>query len=107
MDGKFLLIGHANGLSVLDVLPSLHPPGNTNPNLRPEEADAVAIPLWIGEAVYQLNILEGHEEEEGGVVLALCGPADDELTKCIRMYQLTSLCSLVRWFASQQVSHKR
>ncbi|KAG8993126.1 hypothetical protein FRB90_000786, partial [Tulasnella sp. 427] len=103
--------GEAYGLSVVDVLPSLHPRKDQAPVAQPglaaqPLADAVAIPIWTGEAVYQLDLLEDatsdmNPDNPQGVVLALVGPSDEECNKTIRMYNLASLASLVRWYCSQ------
>ena len=65
-------------------------------------------------SVFQMNILEedeGGETGPQGVVLALVGPAsslspfskESESLRTIRMYSLTSLISLARWFLAQPV----
>lgn len=118
LSDRFLLVGSADGLSVVDVLPSLHPrKGEQAPSLNPglatqPLADAVAVPIWTGEAVYQLDLLEDatsdmNPESPQGVVLALVGPSDDECGKSIRMYNLASLASLVRWYCNQGVCRIR
>ncbi|KAG8916294.1 hypothetical protein FRC01_003244 [Tulasnella sp. 417] len=112
LSDRFLLVGSTDGLSVVDVLPSLHPrKGDHAPAMNPglatqPLADAVAVPIWTGEAVYQLDLLEDatsdmNPESPQGVVLALVGPSDDESGKSIRMYNLASLASLVRWYCNQ------
>ncbi|KAG8982012.1 hypothetical protein FRC05_000154 [Tulasnella sp. 425] len=112
MSDRFLLVGSTDGLSVVDVLPGLHPRKgdqalSMNPGLATQPlADAVAVPIWTGEAVYQLDLLEDvtsdmNPDSPQGVVLALVGPSDDECNKSIRMYNLASLASLVRWYCSQ------
>ncbi|KAG8899026.1 hypothetical protein FRC00_002017 [Tulasnella sp. 408] len=112
LSDRFLLVGSTDGLSVVDVLPSLHPrKGEQAPALNHDLAtqplaDAVAVPIWTGEAVYQLDLLEDatsdmNPESPQGVVLALVGPSDDECSKSIRMYNLASLASLVRWYCNQ------
>lgn len=114
MSDRFLLVGSTDGLSVVDVLPGLHPRKgdqalSMNPGMATQPlADAVAIPIWTGEAVYQLDLLEDvtsdvNPDSPQGVVLALVGPSDDECNKSIRMYNLASLASLVRWYCNQGV----
>ncbi|THH11481.1 hypothetical protein EW145_g628 [Phellinidium pouzarii] len=69
MGDRLLLIGHDNGLSVLDMFPSGDPR-----ELGP--ADAQVRSLWEGEGVYQLELLEFQDTGDVtplGVVLALIG----------------------------------
>ncbi|KII94654.1 hypothetical protein PLICRDRAFT_187014 [Plicaturopsis crispa FD-325 SS-3] len=86
---RLLLIGHSNG---------------------PQEAQAR--PIWEGEGVFQMSILElesNGERSPNGVVLALVGPehtagppAKDESLRTLRMYNLGSLTSLAKWAVSQK-----
>lgn len=63
-------------------------------------------------SVYQMSMLEVEDIGEGtpqGVVLALVGPdtntcsRDQEATRTLRMYNLSSLISLAKWAVSQKV----
>ncbi|TDL29387.1 hypothetical protein BD410DRAFT_779787 [Rickenella mellea] len=102
---RLVLFGHDDGLSVLDMFPS-GDPETSGP------ADAEVRPLWEGEGVFQLDLLE-FEETGGttpqGVVLALVGSDPDCLggreqdgMRSIRMYNLASLTSLARWAITQK-----
>lgn len=63
------------------------------------------------DSVYQMSMLEVEDIGEGtpqGVVLALvgpdtCGSRDQEATRTLRMYNLSSLISLAKWAVSQKV----
>ncbi|KAI0082509.1 hypothetical protein K474DRAFT_1655296 [Panus rudis PR-1116 ss-1] len=107
LNDRMLLIGHDEGLSVMDMYPkewSEHGLLEKGPN------DAQTRPIWIGEGVYQMNVLEAESTGEGtpqGVVLALVGPngespKDHESVRALRMYNLASLVSLARWAISQK-----
>ncbi|KAG8966019.1 hypothetical protein FRC03_012662 [Tulasnella sp. 419] len=111
---NFVLIGTRSGLSVLDPQPSLHTDtsGLSAATSDPPLSNALTIPIWKGEAVYQLSLLEQATEEAfnpagppsspQGVVLALVGTDDDEANRAVRMYSLSSLMSLVRWAVSSK-----
>ncbi|GBE79813.1 hypothetical protein SCP_0210140 [Sparassis crispa] len=109
LNDTLLLIGHDNGLSVLDMFPREWTDGGVverGPN------DAEARLIWEGEVVYQLTILEAESTGQGtpqGVVLALVGPDNDyckdqEGIRSLRMYNLASLISLAKWSVSQKGS---
>ncbi|KAI9513166.1 hypothetical protein F5148DRAFT_1317751 [Russula earlei] len=113
---RLLLIGHDDGLSVLNMFPQEW----TDVGLRtrgPGEAEAHSI--WTGEgsfgfktfiSVFQMSLLEVEEIGEStpqGVVLFLVGSDPDngkeqEHTRTLRMYNLASLISLARWAVSQK-----
>ncbi|KAH8118401.1 hypothetical protein DFH11DRAFT_1567213 [Phellopilus nigrolimitatus] len=105
MGNRLLLIGHDNGLSVLDMFPSGDPETSS-------PADAQARVIWEGEGVYQLELLEFQDTGDAtphGVVLALIGSEVDSLNskerdviRSIRMYSLSSLTSLARWAVTQK-----
>ncbi|KAG9014947.1 hypothetical protein FRB94_007019 [Tulasnella sp. JGI-2019a] len=104
---KIILIGTKAGLSVLDVHPTLQfqqpmPPSSLAHTL----ADAVSIPVWSGEAVHQLDLLEDSPDEQGnpcGVVLALVGRSDDESKdRSVRLYNLSSLANLAKWYTTRK-----
>lgn len=114
MSDRFLLLGTDNGLSVLDLLPELHG-GSSNSSGRGHIMsldDAKPRKLWIGESIHQLTLLEetktgGSEDGVKGVVLALVGVdfANGEGRKrTVRMYNLSSLCSLIAFVVNQPVS---
>ncbi|KAL0580505.1 hypothetical protein V5O48_001492 [Marasmius crinis-equi] len=101
---RLLLIGHDEGLSVLDMFPREWT-GSGGVSLKgPEEAQA--FPIWQGESVLQMSLLEVEDAGEGtpqGVVLLLVGPEpdspsgkDNEALKVLRMYNLASLTSLAK-----------
>ncbi|THH16413.1 hypothetical protein EW146_g4220 [Bondarzewia mesenterica] len=104
---KLLLIGHDDGLSVLNMFPQEWMETGLQ-SKGPSEAQAHRI--WEGEGVYQLSLLEVEDTGEGtpqGVVLALVGPEadtpkDQESPRTLRMYNLTSLISLAKWAISQK-----
>ena len=71
--------------------------------------------IFPGFRVYQLTLLEvdnSGTDTPSGVVLALvgscredeCSSKDVESTKSLRMYSLSSVISLVKWAASNQVT---
>ncbi|KAI3610592.1 hypothetical protein WG66_006830 [Moniliophthora roreri] len=109
---RILLIGHDDGLSVLDMFPREWTESGAVSIKGPEEAQA--LPIWQGESVFQMDILELEEGVEGsphGVILALVGPEpdtpsgkDSESLRTLRMYKLTSLTSLAKWTISQKGS---
>ncbi|KAK0230285.1 hypothetical protein IW262DRAFT_1521668 [Armillaria fumosa] len=111
LSGKLLLIGHDEGLSVLDMYPQEWSETDAGITIKgPEEAVSRAI--WLGEGVYQLSLLEVEQTGEGtpqGVVLALVGPdpnsptsKDVESLRTLRMYNLSSLTSLAKWAVAQK-----
>jgi hypothetical protein len=99
---------------VLDVSPSLHGGKGAHNSLvnSPPLSDAVVVPLWENEAVHQLIHIEDpsydRKEEPNGVVLAVVGPPDQKgyepSSKVLRIYNISSLVSLVRWAVAQKVS---
>lgn len=127
LNDSLLLIGTDDGLSVLNMFPKEwtdHGLMEKGPN------DAEAHHIWVGEgyvdcsilinhgadtcnSVYQMTVLESDNTGDGppqGVVLALVGPAgdspkDQEGIRTIRMYNLSSLASLAKWAAVQQVCY--
>ncbi|KAJ3719387.1 hypothetical protein C8R42DRAFT_673692 [Lentinula raphanica] len=111
MEGKLLLIGHDEGLSVLDMYPLSESAAGITVK-GPEEAQARSI--WTGEGVYQMSLLEMEHDARGtpqGVVLLLVGPdvdspstssKDPESHRVLRMYNLTSLISLAKWAINQK-----
>ncbi|TFK94239.1 hypothetical protein K466DRAFT_593748 [Polyporus arcularius HHB13444] len=102
-----LLIGHDNGLSVLNMYP-----GETDEDDDAEKGpiDAEAKLIWEGEGVHQMSILESESTGEGtpqGVVLALVSTESDsskeqESPRILRMYNLASLVSLAKWASTQK-----
>ena len=120
---RFILIGHDDGLSVLDMVPTGNPE-TSGP------ADAEIRAIWEGEGyvaasccvshsncnvsrVYQLELLEFQNTGDltpHGVVLALvggdsenCYVKDHDSFRTIRMYNLASLISLAMYAAAQKV----
>ncbi|KAK0461648.1 uncharacterized protein EV420DRAFT_1619179 [Desarmillaria tabescens] len=111
LSGRLLLIGHDEGLSVLDMYPQEWSETDVGITIKgPEEA--VSRQIWLGEGVYQLSLLEVEQTGEGtpqGVVLALVGPdpnspisKDVESLRTLRMYNLSSLTSLAKWAVAQK-----
>ncbi|TFK46887.1 hypothetical protein OE88DRAFT_1714701 [Heliocybe sulcata] len=105
---RMLLIGHDDGLSVLDLFPQEWTDSGLSKK-GPGEAQAKLI--WKGEGVYQMSYLEVESNGSStpqGVVLALVGrPEDDtakdqEPSRTLRLYSLASLASLARWAATQK-----
>ncbi|KZT29428.1 hypothetical protein NEOLEDRAFT_1166915 [Neolentinus lepideus HHB14362 ss-1] len=105
---RMLLIGHDDGLSVLDMFPQEWAEGGLL-SKGPSEAQAKLI--WQGEGVYQMSYLEVESNGSStpqGVVLALVGrPEDDtakdqEPSRTLRLYSLSSLVSLARWITTQK-----
>ncbi|KAG6910814.1 hypothetical protein DXG01_007703 [Tephrocybe rancida] len=109
---SLLLIGHDDGLSVINTFPQERSDdGNLTIN-GPDGAHARTI--WLGQSVLQLSFLEGGGGNGGGAshdaVLALVGPAADSPgtkatgSRSIRIYNLESLASLARWAITRKVS---
>ncbi|KAK2465976.1 hypothetical protein APHAL10511_001617 [Amanita phalloides] len=111
MGDRYLLIGHDEGLSVLDMFPQEWNDSELLINKGPSEA--IARQIWIGESVHQMTILEVENTGEGvphGIVLALVGPElgyakDVESPRTLRMYNLASLISLAKWAISTKGAH--
>ncbi|KAJ3576248.1 hypothetical protein NP233_g562 [Leucocoprinus birnbaumii] len=107
---RLLLIGHDEGLSVLDMFPQEWSDTGGIDVKNPDEAQARLI--WEGEGVFQMTIIEQGESMDGrtqGVVLALVGPEpgspsskDGDSTRALRMYNLLSLTSLAKWAIAQK-----
>ncbi|PVG00490.1 hypothetical protein CPB86DRAFT_773734 [Serendipita vermifera] len=107
-DDRYLLLGGLDGLGMLDIFPE-RAQVNTDDSVisHPLEA-AKRRELWTGESIYQMNLLESYQDPNGGlqgVVLALVGADDGETEreqfKSVRMYNLASLFSLVRYALSR------
>ncbi|KAF8528840.1 hypothetical protein BU17DRAFT_79995 [Hysterangium stoloniferum] len=107
-DDTKLLIGHADGLSVLDMYPEV-----VSSELGPREPRRRDI--FHGESIFQLELLEYEQSSTmttpKGVVLALVGTDHPEggsdkdgkeVHKAIRMYNLASLVSAARWASSRK-----
>ncbi|KAF9266251.1 hypothetical protein L218DRAFT_956618 [Marasmius fiardii PR-910] len=109
---RLLLIGHDEGLSVLDMFPREWTESGGISLKGPEEAQS--LPIWRGESVFQMSLLEIEDTGGGtpqGVVLLLVGPEPDspsgkgsEALKVLRMYNLASLISLAKWSIAQKGS---
>ncbi|KAI0053699.1 hypothetical protein FA95DRAFT_478131 [Auriscalpium vulgare] len=101
---SMLLVGHDDGLSVINMFPKEWNEFGLR-SKGPGEAEAHRI--WTGEGVYQMSILEVEnvgETTPQGVVLLLVGTETDsqENHRTMRMYNLTSLISLAKWAVSQK-----
>jgi hypothetical protein len=123
---RLLLIGHDDGLSVLNMFPQEW----TDAGLQTRgPGEAEAHPVWTGEgllrfkhqscdhdsdnlfSVFEMSLLEVEEVGEGtphGVALFLVGSdsengKEQESIRILRMYNLGSLISLARWAISQKV----
>ncbi|KAJ7194536.1 hypothetical protein GGX14DRAFT_527446 [Mycena pura] len=97
---RLLLIGHDEGLSVLDLFPQDWNEAGGIDLKGPKDAKVHAI--WEGERVYQMSILE--LDQTSGVVLMLVGPESEtpvgkesEGQRAVRMYNFASLLSLAKW----------
>ncbi|KAF8076773.1 hypothetical protein FPV67DRAFT_1605191 [Lyophyllum atratum] len=107
---RLLLIGHDEGLSVLDLFPQEWLDNGGIAFKGPDEAQARLI--WQGESVFQMSLLEVENTGEGtpqGVILALVGPEPDspgvkdpDAMRSLRMYNLASLTSLAKWAVAQK-----
>ncbi|GLB34184.1 hypothetical protein LshimejAT787_0110680 [Lyophyllum shimeji] len=107
---RLLLIGHDEGLSVLDLFPQEWSEDGSIAVKGPDEAQARLI--WQGESVLQMSLLEVENTGEGtpqGVVLVLVGPEGDsscakdaDAMRTLRMYNLASLTSLAKWAVAQK-----
>ncbi|KAI9467238.1 hypothetical protein BJY52DRAFT_56697 [Lactarius psammicola] len=102
---RLLLIGHDDGLSVLNMFPQEW----TDAGLQTRgPGEAHAHPIWTGEGVFQMSLLEVEEVGEStpqGVALLLVGSdpengKEQECTRTLRMYNLASLISLAKWAIS-------
>ncbi|KAF8681425.1 hypothetical protein RHS04_03078 [Rhizoctonia solani] len=114
-DDRFLLMGTDRGLSVLDVLPAFHGAPTSNPARVLEEAKPRNI--WTGEGVWQMALLESQDlggSSPQGTILALVGAEASEAAvdrkgvepvRTIRMYNLASLTSLVKWSVTRRDAH--
>jgi hypothetical protein len=109
LSDRFLLLGTDDGLSVLDLLPGSHG-GQENGSGAWNLGDSKARVIWKGDAIYQLVLLEASPTDTTGilqgVVLALVGYASgpsESRKKMVRMYKLSSLCSLVTFIVNQPV----
>ncbi|KAF8914340.1 hypothetical protein CPB84DRAFT_1721306 [Gymnopilus junonius] len=104
---RILLVGHDDGLSVLDMFPQEWTDVGSLVTKGPDEAQCR--PIWRGESVLQMSILETEDHGSGtpqGVVLVIVGPSQDssdhEAPRTARMYNLASLISLARWAIAQK-----
>ncbi|KAG6808595.1 hypothetical protein H0H92_003606 [Tricholoma furcatifolium] len=99
---KMLLIGHDEGLSVLDMFPEERSEDGSLLIKGPDESQARSI--WSGESVVQMSLLEVEPTADGvqGVVLALVGSEDADSNRSLRMYNLASLISLAKWAIAQK-----
>ncbi|KAM6496153.1 hypothetical protein JOM56_008859 [Amanita muscaria] len=100
MGDRYLLIGHDEGLSVLDMFPNEW--GESGGLINKGPSEAVARQIWVGESVQQMTLLEEEHTGDGtptGVVLALVGPEPGE-SGALRMYNLAGLINLVKWAIS-------
>ncbi|KAG6844526.1 hypothetical protein H0H87_006182 [Tephrocybe sp. NHM501043] len=106
--GRLLLIGHDDGLSVIDTFPHEISEDGTMMINGPDEAHARTI--WHGQSVLQLSFLEAGECGDDGIpqgaVLALVGPSAGTKAggwdRSIRIYNLTSLTNLAKWAVDQK-----
>ncbi|KAF8314699.1 hypothetical protein DL93DRAFT_2198497 [Clavulina sp. PMI_390] len=125
MADRYLLLGTDDGLAVLDLLPSLHG-GATGHNAGRGHlmnlGDAKPRKLWVGESIYQLSLLEvakpnyDDDDDDGrsttsmrGVILALVGVnsrGSEDQKRTVRMYSLSSICSLITFSVNQPESAK-
>ncbi|KDQ64147.1 hypothetical protein JAAARDRAFT_144624 [Jaapia argillacea MUCL 33604] len=105
---RLLLIGHDDGLSVLDMYPQEWAEYGL---VTKGPSEAAARSIWVGEAVYQLSLLEVESTDDNspqGVVLALVGlsesdsPREQDNHRTLRMYNLSSLISLAKWAIAQK-----
>ncbi|KAJ6560213.1 hypothetical protein B0H19DRAFT_1376026 [Mycena capillaripes] len=100
-----LLIGHDEGLSVLDMYPQDRNTVGGIDVKGPE--DAVVHVIWKGESVFQMSSFKLHDGS--GAVLMLIGPTPEsslvEAQRTIRMYRLTSLVSLAKWAVATKGAH--
>ncbi|KAF7355684.1 hypothetical protein MSAN_01486200 [Mycena sanguinolenta] len=103
---RMLLLGHDEGLSVLDMYPQDWNDSGGLDLKGPEEA--IVRTIWEGECVFQMSILE--LDDVGGVVLMLVdlepeSPLkDSKYQRTLRMYNLRSLISLAKWAVANKVS---
>ncbi|KAG9089659.1 hypothetical protein FS749_001154, partial [Ceratobasidium sp. UAMH 11750] len=113
LDDRFVLLGTQRGLTVLDILPSLHGAQPVAGTARALE-EAKPHDVWTGEGVWQLALLETQDmggPSPQGTVLALVGADVNENAidrkgmepvRTIRMYNLASLTSLVKWCVTKK-----
>uniref|UniRef100_D8PQG7 Uncharacterized protein n=1 Tax=Schizophyllum commune (strain H4-8 / FGSC 9210) TaxID=578458 RepID=D8PQG7_SCHCM len=110
LSDRLILIGHDEGLSVLDLYPQHWDNAGHIVQRGPDEAQARTI--WTGEGVFQMTVLEAENTGDGrpqGVVLALVGPPatqnHSESVRSLRMYNLSSLISLAKWAVANKQDH--
>ncbi|KAI4528152.1 hypothetical protein GGG16DRAFT_56481 [Schizophyllum commune] len=110
LSDRLILIGHDEGLSVLDLYPQHWDNAGHIVQRGPDEAQARTI--WTGEGVFQMTVLEAENTGDGrpqGVVLALVGPpttqSHSESVRSLRMYNLSSLISLAKWAVANKQDH--
>ncbi|GAA5983274.1 hypothetical protein JCM11641_002245 [Rhodosporidiobolus odoratus] len=99
-DERFVLVGTAEGLYLLDLLPSLSSAtsqlslGSASPS-GPGE-DAAVFSLWTGLTVHHVELFQepttGRGDSPKGIVLAQVGKEGE-----IRMWSLSNLISLAKW----------
>jgi hypothetical protein len=127
---RIILVGHDDGLSVLDMFPQESAYRGEVVLKGPNEAQCR--PIWKGErcvrlkfygpwfpfliiiSVLQMSMLEAEDIGNGtpqGVVLAVVSPHDSptfsrdhENIRTVRMYNLASLISLARWTIANEVN---
>lgn len=107
LEDRYLLIGSDDGLGMLDVFPESESLALENGSVLHALEAAKRRDVWTGESIYQLNLLECYPDNQGGlqgVVLALVGPEESDPEKepmrSVRMYNLASIFSLVKWTAA-------
>ncbi|KZS97791.1 hypothetical protein SISNIDRAFT_481679 [Sistotremastrum niveocremeum HHB9708] len=109
MNDQYLLLGSQDGLSMLEMFPTEAVNGL---HFTKGPSEACRRSIWTGEGVYQLSVLENlgmSGNVPQGVILALVGADPSETNgdkdkapmRSIRMYNMSSLASLVNWRVSQ------
>ncbi|KAI0032943.1 hypothetical protein K488DRAFT_78186 [Vararia minispora EC-137] len=104
---RLLLVGHENGLSVMNMFPQ---DWGEDGLISKGPSEAQVHPIWEGEGVFQMTLLEVESTAESipqGVLLVLVGTeletgSKDEPYRTLRMYNLASLISLAKWASANK-----
>ena len=86
---RFLLIGTADGLTLLDMTPD----GGRGPSVSLEQARCS--PIWIGMSVFGLEIVPPSAAHAEGILIALVSAGGDD--RVVRLWPLAAIRNLIAW----------